>query len=263
MRPQAYHRPQTLDEALRLLLHPQAAALAGGTRLLAEETEAAIMVDLQDLGLNQIDLLGTQLRIGAMARLQDIHDSGEISGGACHLLRLAIDYAGPNTYRHAATLGGVIANREPTSEVLLLLLVLNAKVMLIHGQQIQEWLLADYLAQHPRGLITEVIIPWEDGAGALTRVARTPADQAIVAVAAWRVGDGEIRLAACGIADYPLRLADGDFSMDETLAHARQALTHKGDFRGSSDYRRAMLGVLLRRAIVQTLAEESKGVTFG
>ena len=52
----AYYRPQTVEEALALLEQPDTVPLAGGTGLLAEGVETAV-VDLQDLGLAQLERL--------------------------------------------------------------------------------------------------------------------------------------------------------------------------------------------------------------
>ena len=42
-----YHRPETLAEALNLLAEPGAAALAGGTQLVAAGEAHAVVVDLR------------------------------------------------------------------------------------------------------------------------------------------------------------------------------------------------------------------------
>ena len=67
-KPGAYYRPDNLDEALKYLSQPDTAPLAGGTELLAQEegVSLAAVVDLQDLGLDQINLDDDRLRVGAM-----------------------------------------------------------------------------------------------------------------------------------------------------------------------------------------------------
>jgi CO/xanthine dehydrogenase FAD-binding subunit len=77
------------------------------------------------------------------------------------------------------------------------------------------------------------------GRGAAERVARTPADDPIVAAVA-RVGDdGEVRLALCGVGNRPVLLFPSDL---DTLAPP-------GDFRGSAAYRREMAALLTRRVL--------------
>lgn len=130
-KPTAYYRPTSLDEALQFLRQPNTVPLAGGTDLLAtEEGFTAAVVDLQDAGLDHLTWAddGRLLRLGAMVRLADLDDflaSLATHGGAAALLRDAVHRAGPNTYRHAATVGGIIASRLPDSEFLAALLALD------------------------------------------------------------------------------------------------------------------------------------------
>ena len=263
--PTAYHRPRSVDEALRLLQQPNTVPLAGGTALLAtEEGIDSAVVDLQDAGLNTLTWAddGRLLRLGAMVRLADLHDFlaplAELQGGAA-LLCEAIRRAGPNTYRHAATVGGIVASRLPDSELLAALLALGTTVSLRLPAP-ETLSLAAYLEddEPPPGLITEFDIFWPPGRGAAERVARTPADYPIVAVTLWQPRDGAPRLAATGIAPRPLRLTAAEAALrngvnETTIAAAAEAAkrssAHPGDFRGDAAYRAEMAAVLTRRVL--------------
>lgn len=264
-KPTAYYRPSSLDEALQLLGRPNTVPLAGGTALLAtEEGISSAVVDLQDAGLDNLTWTdgGRLLRIGAMVRLVDLEDLvtplAEIQGAAA-LLKDAIHRAGPNTYRHAATVGGVVASRLPDSELLAALLALDATVSLRLPAP-ETLSLAAYLQAEELlpGLIAELLVYWPAGTGALERVARTPDDQPIVSVIAWRPDDGAICLAATGVGPLPRRLTAAEEavaggltsqSVDEAAARAQAAADHPGDFRGDGAYRAKMAGVLTRRAL--------------
>ena len=146
-KPGAYYRPNNLDEALQYLSQPDTAPLAGGTELLAQEegVSLAAVVDLQDLGLDQIKLEDDRLNIGAMVRLDSMDQflATELgTASAASLLRKAIGQAGPNTYRNAATLGGMCASRLPDSELLAALLVMEA-VLVFEGQAADKIALAE------------------------------------------------------------------------------------------------------------------------
>lgn len=262
-KPLSYLRPQTLDEALKLLAQPDAVPLAGGTQLLASEAgvTAAHVVDLQALGLNRIALTAGTLTIGATATLTVLADflAQDPPAAAGHLLQHALRYAGPNTYRNAATPGGIIAGRLADSELLAALLVLEAGLRL-QGAPDTRMPLAAYLAAdaRPAGLITAVEIPWTDGRGGSDRVARTPQDSPIVSVTWWQPSDAAVRLAATGIGPRPLRLTAVERALAGGLDEASIALaadaaagasTHPGDFRGSAGYRREMAAVLTRRLL--------------
>lgn len=269
-KPDAYHRPENLAEALRLLAQPDVVPLGGGTKLLASESGVAAVevVDLQALGLNQVEwrASGKELQVGATAKLADVAEflgtSGETADPAA-LLHQAIHQAGANTYRHAATLGGSIAARLPGSELVATLLVLEA-ILTLYTPDETSMAVADYLAreERPSGLITTIHIPWSEGKGESARVARTPVDEAIVSVTCWQPQGEPPRLAATGIAPRPLRLAAAEAALASELtpetiqqaaATAKTAVRHPGDFRGDTAYRAEMVAVLTRRALAGIL----------
>ena len=266
-RPTGYFRPQSLEEALTLLARPDSRPLAGGTTLLAGDVSGEV-VDLQDLGLNQLKLAEGWLVLGATTRLADLADflghNGRPNDPATLLLK-AIRQAGPNTFRNAATIGGVIAARPADSELLAALLVLEAELAWQRaGVEPVQLSLADYLAaEEPRqagaGLITEVKLNWPAGQGHSERVARTPADYPIVSITAWQPEDGPLRLAATGISERPVRVGAaeavlaGNGLSDEAIQQASDAARagsqHPGDFRGDAAYRGEMAAVLTRRVL--------------
>jgi len=262
-KPDAYYRPQTIEEALRLLAQPHTVALAGGTKLLAtEEGLADAVVDLQALDLAQVAVNEGALHIGAMTTLTDLTlflTSEQGQHECTPLLQRASKHAGPNTYRNAATAGGIAASRLPDSELLAALLVLETAVHFA-APEAQPIELAAYLdaANQPAGLISGLQVEWGAGKGSSERVARTPADYPIVSITAWQPLDNAPRLAATGITLRPTRLfaaeaalADGldERSIEAAAAAARETAVHPGDFRGSAAYRAEMAAVLTRRVL--------------
>lgn len=262
MRPSNYYRPKTVEEALQLLAQPGVVPLGGGTKLLAGDSDALGVVDLQALALDQLWFEEDGLHVGAMVRLADwsaflaANDDANSPG---QLLQNAIHRAGPNTYRNAATAAGTVAARPADSELLAAMLVLEAELLLLEPEP-QRALLADYLAaaERPLALITEIRLAWEQGRGGSERVARTPADYPIVSITAWQPDGRSPLLAATGINDRPARLhkteeilaAEQSAPAVESAALAAKAQTnHPGDFRGSSDYRGDMAAVLVRRLL--------------
>lgn len=264
-KPGAYHRPQSLAEALQLLAQPGSVALAGGTKLLASEAglPADHVIDLQSLGLNQIEAGEDGLNIGATCTLSDFAAAlarENPSEPASVLLQEAIQHEGPNTYRNAATVGGSIASRLPDSELLAALLVMDTRLSFASLSESKETSLAAYLETDDLqyGIITSVQIPWTNGRGAAERVARTPADYPIVSVAAWHPSDGSVRLAATGIGPYPERLYSAESilsggldedAVNDAAVEVKENVHHPGDFRGDSAYRAQMAEVLTRRVL--------------
>jgi probable selenate reductase FAD-binding subunit len=264
VRPQTYHRPDTLAAAWQALQQADTHPLAGGTKLLAGQLPLTVtgVVDLQQLGLNQIEQTEAGLRVGAAVRLTDWADFLKQADETtpAPLLLNGIRRSGPNTYRNAATVGGTIASRLPDSELLAALLVLETTLHLY--QQDAPLPLADYLANPAQSthLITHVTIPWQTGRGAGERVARTPADYPIVSITGWQRADGTIRLAATGLAERPFRLSEVEThltpplsaeAIDAAAEAAEAAAVHPGDFRGDAAYRADMAAILTRRVLEQ------------
>lgn len=266
-KPDSYYRPESLDEALHLLTKPGSSPLAGGTKLLATEQglPGTAVIDLQALGLSQAKLITANdkklVAVGATLTLSKLSQflQAELPDDyeAARLLQTAIQQAGPNTYRNAATLGGTIASRLPDSELLAALLVLEATVTLHSATSKNSIALANFLADGERasGLITTITIPMPSGNGTSHRVARTPADYPIVSITGWRMADGSVRLAATGLGERPFRLGQAEHaartSLDLAATAASATTTHPGDFRGSTNYRSEMADVLIRRTLNQ------------
>lgn len=231
----AYHRPSRLDEAVSLLARPEVTTtvVAGGTALNAVELPAHTeVVDIQDVVGASIQRIGDRVVYGAMTRLSDLIVAEETPP----LLAELAKREGPNTLRNASTIGGTVAEGDADSELLAGLLVHEAAVAItgLDDEVPLPSLLADW-SLLDRAVIVSVSVAI-GGETASARTGRTPADTSIVAAVGRIVPDG-LRFALTGVAGTPV-LADPD-----SIA----SLDPPGDFRGSSEYRRELAGVLLAR----------------
>lgn len=265
-KPDAYYRPENMEEALRYLSQPDTVALGGGTKLLATEEGVAqsAVVDLQGLGLTQVERNSDRLIVGAsitLTGLSQVLRKEDGTAAATSLLLKAMHQAGPNTYRNSATIGGTIASRLADSELLSALLVLDAELTLL-SPQAHQISLSYYLEgeEAASGLISEISVSWVDGQGLSERVARTPADYPIVSVTSWKIGGGSTLLAATGLGPRPFRLTTvedavqnglDEHSIEAAALAASEANIHPGDFRGDTAYRADMAAVLTRRVLRQ------------
>jgi len=279
-----YHRPETVVEALALLANPgiSSVPLAGGTtlvpRLVAADNEVEAIVDLSRLGLDFLELEEGLLRLGAMVTLTDVAESEvcrQVAGG---LLNRAARLNATVNVRNAATVGGVIAGGDPTSELLLALVALGAELVVQKDADRTDLLPLNVFLGAPAdsltgSLLTEVHFSVPEGrvSAGLTRVGRTPRDRPIVAAAAVVIWEGDVAarigLAMSGIAETPVRLDDiekvlegqalVDDVLDAALADLGERFDPPDDFRGSAEYRRAMAPILARRALREALARNS------
>lgn len=264
-----YHRPTNLAAALELLRRPHTAPLMLGPRVplnLYEGLEAVI--DLSQLSLDRVTESGATVQIGPLVTLQTVADSEILSRHHLGLIAAAARQAVASGLRQATTIGGALLAHNGPSEVLLALLACRADVI-VQGDKQRQIDLDDFLAAEnrltPGELIVQVILtPGDDGGGgALERIARAPREDAIlVAAASMRVEDGRCRFpgfALAGVGPRPYRVKSVERVLDhqavtpELLSQVTQIVeadvTPVSDFRASADYRRAMVGILARRAL--------------
>jgi len=234
-----YLSPASIADAVRLLTSADGnyAVLAGGTRLVGELETGQMgdldgVVDLAGLGLDTIEVDADLLTIGSMTTLTDIveHEvTGELAGG---LLRRSARGEGPINLRNSATIGGIVATAEPDSEFYAALLALDATVTIHDETGHSTTPLAELADIH--GLVESVTLPLSSARSGLARVARTPSDRPIVAALAVVNASGET-VALCGVADRPILRGE--------------ALNPPDNFKGSADYRRALVPIVVERAI--------------
>jgi CO/xanthine dehydrogenase FAD-binding subunit len=244
----AYHRPQTIDEALRLISRPSPVTLplGGGSVLSHQRGEEIEVVDLQALGLNHISRSGNALTVGATVTLQQLLEAVESPQAMIPALKLEA----PLNLRNAATVAGTIMVGDGRSGFLTMLLALDAKVRLLRPAAETLGLGELLPLRHTFGrgcLITGLEIPLA-AKSAFDCVSRTPADRPIVAAAVARWPSGRIRLVVAGHGAVPLLAMDGT-AADALDAAARNAMHSADDPWGSAAYRMEVAAVLARRCL--------------
>lgn len=224
----AYHRPTSIDGALALLHRPatRTVILAGGTSVVPMKQEQPTeVVDLQALGLAGVCVADDgRIVIGATTSLQDVADAPVLAA----VLREAAKREQPSTLRSLATIGGAVVERSAESELLATLLAFDATLAFTNLNGTHERSLDDTLADPSvlHGAIVTALTVSVDGVASAARTGRTPHDTPIVSVVGRRRSDGSTVIAASGVADTPVLLADPTSVEPPT------------DFRGSTDYRR-------------------------
>ena len=270
-----YFRPSTRADALELLARPGYHA----TPLIFDPKPTAprqmgidAFVDLSLLGLDYIhEAQDGSLHIGALVTLQELLETPLLCKGARVLLKKAAGLVAGPGIRNLSGLWGAIQARSGPQEVILALLALEAKVVLLGAGENPRTLSFPKFydlgetSLHKGELVLEAILPpLRESAGyALERVARTPRDEAILAAAAVvESAHGtarRIKLALAGASLLPRRILPveellvGKVFNPQTFQEAVEGVQAQadslGDFRGSQEYRRAMAGLVTRRAL--------------
>lgn len=250
----AYHRPQTLDEALALLTKPNTRPLGGGTLLSHPTTDSVEAVDLQSLGLDSINKKGNPstgsgqaLELGAMVTLQQLLESKDCP----EALKPAIKLEAPINIRNSATMAGTIFSSDGRSPFTTALLSLDAKLeqAIFNNSKVvyRTSNIGEFLPLRSTNLITKIILPLNANF-AFEFVSRTPADKPIICAAVTQWSSGRTRLALGGYGNSPILAMDGTEAEGLETA-ARNAYHEASDEWASAEYRMDVAAVLAKRCL--------------
>ena len=268
-----YQRPTSVDEALSLLTEhgDEAKVLAGGHSLLPlmklRLATPGVLVDVGRLSeLSYVRDEGDAVAIGALTRHRDVEIS-ELLRNEVPLLAYTASLVGDPQVRHRGTIGGSIAHGDPASDLPAAVLALGATLVArgpggertIPAAEFFQGFLETALA--PDELLTEIRVPKTGRGGwSYQKFNRRAQDWAIVGVAA--VHNGTTGVALVNMGSTPLRataveqaLASGASASDAAAA-AAEGIEPPADLNASSEYRRHLAQVLVRRAL-----EEAAGRT--
>lgn len=244
----AYHRPDSLDQALQLIGRPspRTVPLGGGTVLSRPQVDPIEVVDLQLLGLSRIRKRGNNLEIGATVTLQNLLEDKVCPAAMQPSLKLEA----PLNLRNAATVAGTLVVCDGLSAFGAVLLALDAKTVLMKPH-LERLRLGDFFPLRSQllygSLITAIEIP-TNARLAFEYVSRTPADKPIVCVALAQWPSGRTRLAVGGYGGAPMLAMDGPEAHGVEAA-ARNAFHDASDQRGSAEYRMDVAATLARRCM--------------
>lgn len=242
-----YHRPKNINEALSLLARENIVTvpLAGGTVINRPSTGQVAVVDLQALGLDQLDRRGNTLVLGAMVTLQSLLGIEYLAPTFLDAVR----HEGTYNLRQVATVAGILVAADGRSTFTTAMLALDAELFLIPGDERIHLgnLLPARKERLQHRLITQVTLPVNPRL-AFEFVARTPDDLPIVcaAVAQWPSGRTRVTLGGHGKA--PSLAMDGSEAQGAVEA-ARSAYLLADDEWASAEYRCEMAGVLVQRCL--------------
>ena len=238
-----YLRPASLDEVLRLRAEnpDKIKFLAGGSFKPILEDGKTIIVDLQDAGLDCLEVTERGFMIGGLATLQDL-DSALGSSGFYQAL--STEY-GLNV-RNTLSLSNFLAQANGRLPVLICLLALEPIVYsLEHPDGLS---LRDFMLSMPTAdVVIKVEIPAFTKLG-YEGVGRSPKDLPIVSMAVNRQMDGSFRVACGGTVEIweTFELSQPD---EDDIEQISKLYQNSDDAWASAEYRQNVAKVLLTRVL--------------
>jgi len=217
------------------------------------------------------------LRIGVLTTIGDIANSPVVQKKFCVLAQGAA-LLGTPAIQNQGTIGGNLCNAAPSADIAPALIVLDALVKFagIDG----EWTVPveDFFAgpgatvmKHHQ-LLLEIQIPnprLRSGGAYIKQTRGRGPDLAVVGVAAFVVMEketiGDVKIALGAVAPTPVRAKKAEAILrgmkldDKLVEQSGQAASDESkpidDVRGSADYRRRLVAVLTKRAVIQAVQQ--------
>jgi CO/xanthine dehydrogenase FAD-binding subunit len=280
--PFQYMRAGSWQEAVALVVEggEDARVIAGGQSLapmmMLKMSEPSLLVDIREAAPRAIERANGTLRLSALVRHVDLETSPDVAA-AFPALSEAAGMIGNVRVRHRGTIGGSLAHSDPNAELPCVALAAGATVTALGpgGQRsvpAAELFVSQFTTSLEHGeLITRVDVPaLQRGQGsAFVEMTRRPGDFASVMVCAIvELGsDGrcaDARVAVGSTADRPLDLTAAAESLRGAVPHvenvtaAARAVADATEIgpstHGSEAYRREMVAVLTRRALLMATA---------
>jgi carbon-monoxide dehydrogenase medium subunit len=241
----------------------------------------SLLVDIQHVeGLKGIAIDGDAIVIKAMTRHRELELDPEVRR-VNPLIAETMQHVAHVPIRNRGTVVGSLCHADPSAEMPLLFVLLDGTMVATGPVGTRHIAAADFFqsflttSRCQDEIVIEARLPvLPDGAGfAFDEVTRRHGDYALVGVGCVLSLDGggrvqNIRLAACGISDRPVRLKaaeaalNGSFLASSDLAAAARAsadtVTQTDDMNTSMSYRRRVLSGLIQR-LVPIAASRARG----
>jgi CO/xanthine dehydrogenase FAD-binding subunit len=274
-----YRAPTTLEDAIDLLAgDADAVVLAGGQTLLPamnfRAANPSLLVDIQHIdGLRGIAVGADSIVVKAMVRHREF-ELDEAVRRVNPLIAEVMQHVAHIPIRNRGTVVGSLCHADPSAEMPLLLVLLGGSVIARGRSGSREIAAEDFFrsflttARSHDEIVIEARFPLllPKAGWAFDEVTRRHGDYAVVGVGCVLSLDGSgrasgVRLAACGIADRPVRLKEAEAALngtalspsdlDAAVAASLPTVTQPDDINVSQRYRRRALGTLIRRMVAK------------
>ncbi|GAA5263803.1 aerobic carbon-monoxide dehydrogenase medium subunit [Acidiphilium sp. MT5] len=254
-----YHKPTALADAAKALAHDNAKALAGGMTFIPvlkqRLAQPSAVVDLSGLGLTGISHEGNTLTIKAMTTHREVATSPVVAKTIPALAHLA-GHIGDRQVRYRGTIGGSLANNDPSacypSAVLALGATIKTNKRSLTADEFFKGMFETALDQDE--IITEIAFPIPHKA-AYEKFPNPASRYATVGVFVAQTAHGA-RVAVTGAGNQGVfRHTEMEAALDKSFSPASlEGITTpeqnmNSDMHASAAYRAHLVGVIARRAV--------------
>jgi aerobic carbon-monoxide dehydrogenase medium subunit len=277
--PLEYASPRSIGEAIKLLAQydGEAKIISGGQSLMPllafRLASPKLLVDLRRIpDLDNILITEQGIEIGAKVRWRDI-DSDRRLREVHPLIAAAIKHVAHYQIRNRGTVGGSLAHADPAAEMPAIAVTCEADIIAAGPGGRRTILAEDFFVApltttlDPCEIILAMRLPtWPRGRRyAFEEFARRRGDFALAGIALFYDHAGgsitDAHIGAFGVSDVPMRLKPAEDALNgktpnkETFQRAVNVaidcVDPRSDIHADGDYRRALLGTLLSRALLR------------
>lgn len=249
-----YKAPNTLAEAYELLISKNSNEILGGCGFLKMKSKTIRMgIDLINLNLDYITEDDGNIRIGATTTLRQIEINPILKKYCNGILSDCVKSIVGVQFRNSAQIGASVFSKYGFSDILPVLLVMDAKVKLYDSGilEIDEFLMSDY----KKDILSEIIIPIKSGKGAFESIRRSSGDFSILNGAVY-IGENKECKIAIGARPGKAKLAklaskafkEGK-NIEEVAKIAKEELSFGTNIKGSEEYRRDLCETFITNMI--------------
>ena len=264
MRSFALHRPTTLYEMSALLGGvDDSMPLAGGMTLLPTIKQRlaapAALIDLSKIPqLSGISAQGDSLTVGAMTRHVDVAESELVRSQIPLLADLAAGIGDP-AVRNRGTIGGSVANNDPSADYPAAVLALDATVVTDRREIAADAYFRGLFetALDPGEIITALRFP-VPSAGGYAKFKSPASRYAVVGVCVAKQA-GKVRVAVTGAGPGVFRVAameaalERAFTPDAVAGIKLDAENLSSDIHADAEYRAHLVTVMAKKAVMSAL----------
>lgn len=270
-----YRRAATLEEAWQMNQKRSNLLIGGMLWVKMGHRNAGTVIDLSELGLDQIEETPEEFRIGCMTTLRQLEEHEGLNAYTNGAIRESVRHIVGVQFRNSATVGGSIFGRFGFSDVLTMMLAMDSYVELYKGGILPMSEFVDL--KRDRDILVRVIIKKKEGRFAYQSMRNAKTDFPVLAVAAAHM-DGKLYLSIGARPMRAVRLeidaqspvqgeatkASGKDIEDAAMGadsvrispedakrigeYAAANVTVGSNLRGSASYRRELIKTLVKRA---------------